>query len=36
MLLAQAHKLMDEVNFILKEMESALQSREGAKLAKRA
>lgn len=35
-LLAQALKLMDEVNFVLQEMEAALQSGDGAKLAKRA
>lgn len=35
-LLAQALKLMDEVNFVLQEMEAALQSRDGATLAKRA
>lgn len=35
-LLAQALKLMDEVNFVLQEMEAALQSRDGAKLARRA
>ncbi len=35
-LLAQALKLMDEVNFVLHEMEAALQSRDGATLAKRA
>ncbi len=35
-LLAQALKLMDEVNFVLQEMEAALQSRDGATLARRA